>query len=102
MQSASKTEANKLSVALELQADFYAGVWAHHAQQMKQILDPGDLEEALKAASAIGDDRLQKMSGREVMPDAFTHGSSQQRMYWFKKGFESGDLAQGNTFDEIR
>lgn len=88
---------NKLSVKLELQADFYAGVWAHHAQQMKHILEPGDIEEALNAASQIGDDRLTQ--GR-VAPDAFTHGTSEQRMYWFKKGFETGDIRQGDTFND--
>jgi predicted metalloprotease len=102
MNSVSKSEAKKLSVALELQADFYAGVWAHYDQKMKNVLDAGDIEEALNAASAIGDDRLQKMSGHEVVPDAFTHGSSEQRMYWFRKGFETGDLAQGNTFEQAR
>jgi predicted metalloprotease len=97
----SEEEGNKLSVALELQADFYAGVWAHHAQEMEEILDPGDIEEALNAANAIGDDRLQKQSQGHVVPDAFTHGTSEQRMYWFKKGFESGDVKQGNTFREL-
>lgn len=97
----SEADGNKLSVALELQADFLAGVWAHHAQQMKNILEPGDIEEALNAANSIGDDRLQKMATGTVMPDAFTHGTSAQRVYWFKKGFETGDLRQGNTFDGI-
>lgn len=94
----SETEYNKYSVMLELQADFYAGLWAHHAQKMKNILDPDDIGEALTAASAIGDDRLQKQSTGQVVPDAFTHGTSAQRMQWFKKGFETGDLQQGNTF----
>ena len=93
-----KTEMNALSVKLELQADFYAGVWAHYEKQMN-VLDPGDIEEALNAANAIGDDRLQKMSQGYVVPDAFTHGSSKQRMYWFKKGYETGDLKQGDTFN---
>ena len=92
-----KTEANRLSVGLELQADYFAGVWAHHAQK-RGILDPGDLEEGLRAASAIGDDRLQQQSQGYVVPDSFTHGSSAQRLHWFKKGFESGDMTQGNTF----
>jgi predicted metalloprotease len=83
---------------MELQADFLAGVWAHHAQKMKNILEPGDIEEALNAANAIGDDRLQKQSQGEIVPDAFTHGTSQQRMYWFKKGYETGDMSQGDTF----
>jgi predicted metalloprotease len=98
-QQLSEVEGNKLSVALELQADFYAGVWAHHADKMNDILDPGDIEEALNAANAIGDDRLQKKSQGHVVPDAFTHGTSAQRMYWFKKGYETGDIKQGNTFD---
>jgi predicted metalloprotease len=97
----SEADGNKLSVAMELQADFLAGVWAHHAQKMKNILEPGDIEEALNAASQIGDDRLQKKSTGTVMPDAFTHGTSAQRVYWFKKGYETGDLSQGNTFAEL-
>ncbi len=95
-----ETEFNRYSVMLELQADFYAGVWAHHAQRMKNILDPGDIDEALNAANAIGDDRLQRQTTGQVMPDAFTHGTSAQRMFWFKKGFESGDLSQGDTFSD--
>lgn len=98
----SEVEGNKLSVALELQADFYAGLWAHHAQQMKQILEPGDIEEALAAANAIGDDRLQRQSEGRVVPDAFTHGTSAQRMYWFRKGFDTGDINEGDTFNELR
>ncbi|MFN8287389.1 MAG: neutral zinc metallopeptidase [Chitinophagales bacterium] len=97
----SEKEYNRYSVALELQADFYAGVWAHHAQQMKNILEPGDIEEALNAANAIGDDKLQMQGQGYVVPDAFTHGTSKQRMYWFKKGFETGDIEQGNTFEEL-
>ena len=92
---------NALSVKLELQADFYAGVWANRAQKMKDILDAGDIDEALNAANAIGDDKLQKESQGYVVPDAFTHGTSKQRMYWFKRGFETGDISQGNTFDEV-
>lgn len=95
----SETDYNKLSVQLELQADFLAGVWANHAQEMQNILEPGDLEAALTAANAIGDDKLQKQSQGYVVPDAFTHGSSQQRMYWFKKGFQTGDLNQGRIED---
>jgi predicted metalloprotease len=95
----SKTEYNRYSVMLELQADFLAGVWAHHSQRMNQIMDKGDLEEALNAANAIGDDRLQKQSSGRVIPDSFTHGTSAQRMRWFKKGFETGDLRQGDTFN---
>ncbi|RYZ30083.1 MAG: metalloprotease [Sphingobacteriales bacterium] len=94
----SEEEANALSVKLELQADFFAGVWAHHAQQMNNILEPGDIEEALGAANAIGDDRLQKQSQGYIVPESFTHGTSAQRMYWFKKGFETGDINQGDTF----
>jgi predicted metalloprotease len=100
-QQMSEVEGNRLSVALELQADFYAGVWAHHAQQMYQILEEGDIEEALRAANAIGDDRLQKQSQGHVVPDAFTHGTSEQRVHWFKKGFETGDINHGNTFQEL-
>ncbi|MBB5623066.1 hypothetical protein HDE69_004149 [Pedobacter cryoconitis] len=97
--SLSKTEYNKLSVKLELQADFFAGLWANHAQNLKDFeLDPGDLEEALTAANAIGDDKLQRQSSGQVVPDAFTHGTSAQRMYWFKKGFDTGDINQGDTF----
>ncbi len=97
--SLSEKEYNKLSVKLELQADFLAGVWAHHANKLKQIIEPGDIEAALTAANAIGDDRLQQQSGGNIVPDAFTHGTSKQRMYWFKKGFETGDIKQGNTFE---
>lgn len=98
-QRVSETDYNKLSVKLELQADFYAGVWAHYAQNRSKILERGDIEEALTAANAIGDDRLQKQSQGHITPDAFTHGTSAQRMYWFKKGFETGDIRQGNTFE---
>ncbi len=94
----SETEFNKLSVKLELQADFLAGVWAHYN---RNTLDQGDIEEALSAASAVGDDRLQKQSQGYVVPDAFTHGSSEQRMYWFKKGFTTGDINQGDTFSDV-
>ena len=94
----SEKEFNQLSVKLELQADFLAGVWAHHANQLKNILEPGDLEAALNAANAIGDDRLQQQAQGYIVPDAFTHGTSKQRMYWFKKGFDTGDPKQGNTF----
>jgi len=90
----SKTEYNRLSVRLELQADFLAGVWAHHEQRMKNILEPGDVEEALKAANAIGDDRLQRQTSGYVVPDSFTHGTSAQRVRWFRLGFEGGDLTR--------
>src|SRR6185369_2693094 len=99
-QQLSEGEYNKYSVMLELQADFFAGVWAHHAQQMKNILDPDDIDEALNAANAIGDDKLQKESQGYVVPESFTHGTSQQRMYWFKKGFDTGDMSQGDTFHD--
>ncbi len=95
----SEVEYNQLMVRVELQADFYAGVWAHHTQQSTGFLEPGDLEEALNAASAIGDDRLQQQSTGRVVPDSFTHGTSAQRVRWFKKGFETGDVAQGDTFN---
>ena len=94
-----KTEYNKYSVRLELQADFLAGVWANRSQRMSQMMESGDLEEALNAAYAIGDDRLQKQSTGRVVPDSFTHGTSEQRIRWFKKGFSTGDLSQGDTFN---
>ena len=94
----SEREYNQLSVRLELQADFYAGVWAHYAEKSKHLLEDGDIEEALGAASAIGDDQLQRQSQGSVVPDAFTHGTSAQRVRWFRKGFETGDLRQGDTF----
>lgn len=94
----SEREANALQVRVELQADYYAGVWAHHAQKRFQILEPGDIEEALQAASSIGDDALQRRSRGYVVPDSFTHGTSSQRVRWFKKGFERGDMAGGDTF----
>ncbi len=94
----SEVEFNKYSVRLELQADFLAGVWANRSQNMTGMMEPGDLEEALNAANAIGDDRLQKQSTGRVVPDAFTHGTSEQRIRWFRKGFETGDISQGDTF----
>ena len=93
-----EVEANKLTVKLELQADFYAGIWAYHAQRKFDILEPGDIEEALGAASAVGDDHLQMQSQGRVVPDAFTHGTSAQRMKWFKKGWDTGDPGAGDTF----
>ena len=90
---------NDQSVRLELQADFFAGVWAHHGQKMKSFLEEGDIEEALRAANAIGDDRLQKQAQGYVVPESFTHGTSAQRMRWFKKGFQTGDIQQGDTFN---
>ena len=97
-QRASQAQANALSVRLELQADFFAGVWAHHAQRSRKILEPGDLEEALRAATAIGDDNLQMQTQGYVVPDSFTHGTSEQRARWFRKGFQTGDVSQGDTF----
>jgi predicted metalloprotease len=94
----SKAEQNALSVRLELQADFFAGLWANHANKQSHILEPGDMEEGLRAASAIGDDRLQMQARGRVVPDAFTHGSSAQRLKWFRKGMETGDFRQGDTF----
>jgi uncharacterized protein len=99
-QQVGQEEYNKYSVMLELQADFLAGVWAHHAQRMMNILEEGDIDEALNAANAIGDDRLQKESQGYVVPESFTHGTSQQRIYWFKKGFTTGDMKQGDTFND--
>lgn len=91
-------EWNQLSVRLELQADCFAGLWAHHADKYAGILESGDAEEALGAASAVGDDRLQESAGRAVVPDSFTHGSSEQRMRWFRRGFETGSLDACDTF----
>jgi predicted metalloprotease len=93
----SEAQANELSVRLELQADFLAGVWAHYAQQ-KGILEAGDIEEALGAASAVGDDRLQREAQGHIIPDSFTHGTSEQRSRWFRKGLETGDIRQADTF----
>nr|WP_029249907.1 neutral zinc metallopeptidase [Microbulbifer agarilyticus] len=95
---ADKVTANRLSVMLELQADCYAGVWAFYANRDKQMLEPGDVEEGLRAAAAVGDDHLQRRAGRAVSPDAFTHGSAEQRAYWFNRGFSTGDVNQCNTF----
>ncbi len=94
----SQAEYNQYSVRLELQADFFAGVWAHHAQKMKNILEEGDLEEAINAAAAVGDDRIMRRTQGYVVPDAFTHGTSEQRMRWFRKGWETGDPNEGDTF----
>jgi hypothetical protein len=93
----SEEEYNKYSVRLELQADFYAGVWAHYTQQ-ENLLESGDLEEALNAASAVGDDNIQKQSQGYVVPESFTHGTSEQRKQWFYKGYTTGDITQGDTF----
>lgn len=99
-QQVSQKQYSELTVRLELQADFFAGIWAHHAQKMKNILEKGDIEEAMNAAQAVGDDRIQMQSQGYVVPDSFTHGTSAQRMSWFKKGFTTGDIRNGNTFDQ--
>ena len=93
----SKTAYNKLSVRLELQADYLAGVWAKHIEQMKHVLDPGDIQEAINSAASVGDDRLQKRYTGRVVPDAFTHGTSEQRARWFIKGFKNGTIKGGDT-----
>ncbi|MGV3658188.1 MAG: neutral zinc metallopeptidase, partial [Chitinophagaceae bacterium] len=103
----SKEEYNQYSVRMELQADFLAGVWAHHMRNKKDaqglsVLEEGDYEEAMNAANAIGDDRLQREATGRVSPESFTHGTSRQRMYWFNKGFTTGDLSQGDTFNATR
>lgn len=98
----SQADANALSVRVELQADCFAGIWAHHANRLRQILEQGDLEEALNAASAIGDDRLQKRSRGYVVPESFTHGTSAQRQHWFRRGFEAGEMGACNTFTAER
>ncbi len=96
--SPSQEESNRILVRLELQADFLAGVWAHHAQRMKNLLEQGDIEEGLNAASSVGDDRIMKQQQGTVVPDAFTHGTSEQRVRWFSKGLKTGDIEQGDTF----
>jgi len=95
-----ETEFNRNLVKLELQADFLAGIWAHHAQRTKNILEEGDIDEAMNAAEAVGDDRIQMQSQGYVVPDAFTHGTSEQRKTWFMRGFRTGDMSQGDTFSE--
>jgi hypothetical protein len=97
-QRMSQADANALSVRMELQADCYAGVWAHNAARSRQLLEQGDIEEGLRAASAIGDDRIQRQTQGRVVPDAFTHGSSEQRMRWFRRGLESGDIKVCDVF----
>jgi uncharacterized protein len=98
MQGLSREDANRVLVRLELQADFLAGVWAYHAQRMKNLLEEGDIEEGLNAASSVGDDRIMRREQGYVVPDAFTHGTSEQRVRWFTLGFKTGDLHQGDTF----
>lgn len=94
----SENEFNRYLVRLELQADYYAGVWAHYTEKMK-LLEEGDLEEALNAASAVGDDRIQKSARGYAVPDSFTHGTSEQRVKWFNRGFKSGSMKNGDTFN---
>jgi predicted metalloprotease len=96
---ASEAESNRLSVRLELQADFLAGVWARYADRVKHVVEAGDIEEAIQAANAVGDDRLQSRSRGYVVPDSFTHGTSEQRVRWFRRGYETGDVSQGDTFN---
>jgi hypothetical protein len=96
-QNLSEQEFNKYSVRLELQADYFAGVWAHF-EEGRGLLEKGDIQNALNAANAIGDDRLQKEAQGYVVPESFTHGTSAERMYWLKKGYETGDISQGDTF----
>ncbi|MGF1683334.1 KPN_02809 family neutral zinc metallopeptidase [Photobacterium minamisatsumaniensis] len=97
-QQSNEAESNQLSIKLELQADCYAGIWGYYVNQEMQLLEAGDIEEGIQAASSVGDDRLQEMAGRAVQPEAFTHGSSAQRVLWFKKGFEPGDPKTCDTF----
>jgi predicted metalloprotease len=101
-QRSSQTQSNDLSVRLELQADCLAGVWAHHAQRSRQVLQQGDVEEALNAAAQIGDDALQRKSQGTVVPESFTHGTSAQRVGWFKRGLNGGNLRECNTFEGAR
>ena len=100
-QKVGEKEGNKLSVAQELQADFYAGVWARRIQDSKRILEEGDIEDALNAAHTVGDDNIQRTMQGQVVPDSFTHGTSEQRMQWFMKGLKTGDIRQGDTFSEL-
>ena len=101
-QRAGEAEGNALQVRMELQADCFAGVWTHHANQARQILEPGDTEEALAAAAGVGDDRLQKKARGYVVPESFTHGSSEQRVRWFSRGMQSGDPGQCDSFKATR
>jgi hypothetical protein len=97
-QQVGPTESNELSVRLELQADCFAGIWGHYANTQRRLLEEGDIEEGLNAAAAIGDDRMQEMAGRRVNPDSFTHGTSAQRVQWFRTGLETGDIRRCETF----
>src|SRR5690606_30324892 len=100
-QRLSEVEYNRLQVMLELQADFYAGIWAHHADKMSEVqLSYNDIRDGMEAAAAVGDDRLQMQAQGRVVPEAFTHGTSEQRAYWFKKGYDTGDVDQGDTFSD--
>jgi predicted metalloprotease len=99
MSRSNETTANKLSVRIELQADFFAGMWAHYAESMLNTVEAGDIEEALNAAAAVGDDNLEMRYQGRIIPDSFTHGTSAQRKKWFKKGYDTGDFEQGNTFN---
>jgi predicted metalloprotease len=102
MRQQSPRDANALSVLQELQADCFAGIWAHHAQQQRHVLEEGDIEEGLNAAAAIGDDTLQRRAQGRVVPESFTHGTSAQRVQWFRRGFEQGTLAACDTFQGTR
>lgn len=95
----SETEYNRLTVKMELQADFLAGVWAHYADRTAGLLEPGDIEEGMNTAAAVGDDRIMKQTQGYIVPDAFTHGTSEQRVRWFRKGYQTGDISQGDTFN---
>ncbi len=97
-QARSKAESNQVQVRMELQADCYAGMWARKAHEQRQILEEGDIEEGLAAAAAVGDDHIMKMAGRRVVKESFTHGSSEERMYWFRRGLETGDIGACDTF----
>lgn len=99
-QQVDEKEYNKYSIRLELQADYFAGVWAHYADKKNHIIEEGDIDEALTAASAVGDDNIQKQTQGYIVPDAFTHGTSAQRQEWFEKGYRYGDLEHGNTFEK--
>ena len=101
-QGMSSEQANKLSVAQELQADFYAGIWTHYNDKKNKVLEQGDIEEALSAANAVGDDAIQRRTQGHVVPDSFTHGTSEQRMYWFNLGYTTGDITQGDTFAKLQ
>jgi uncharacterized protein len=100
-QQLSESEYNRYSVMLELQADYLAGVWAHHVDKDKQILEPGDIDEAMTAAASVGDDNIQKQTQGRIVPEGFTHGTSAQRQQWFNRGYQYGDLEHGDTFQQL-